>query len=84
MAKAYITDSTATTVSGPVKRVIVQVNAALTGTIKVIDNTSGTTANVATITNPTVGSKYEYYNFTAGVIIIASGACDITVSTIEY
>lgn len=81
MAKSYITDNTATQVAGPSKKAIVQVNAALTGSIKVIDGTSGTTANVATITNPTVGSRFEYWNFASGVRIIASGACDITVST---
>ena len=81
MARAYIVDNTATQVSGPCSKVVVQVNAALTGSIKVIDNTSGTTANVATITNPTVGSSYTYTDFTVGVRIIASGACDITVST---
>jgi hypothetical protein len=81
MAKAYIVDSTATqVVSGAIKRVLVQVNAALTGSIKVIDNTSGTTANVATITNPAVGTQYEYWDFTTGVRIIASTTCDITVS----
>jgi hypothetical protein len=81
MLYKYITDSTATQAwTGPARRVIIQVNAALTGTIKVIDNITGTTANVATITNPTVGSFYEYWGFQTGVLIIASGSCDITVS----
>lgn len=81
MAKAYIVDSTATqVVTGGARKVLITVNAALTGSIKVIDNTTGTTANVATITNPTVGSQYEYWDFTSGVRIIASGACDITVN----
>ena len=82
MARSYITDNTATQVAdSPQRKVLIQVNAALTGTIKVIDGTSGTTANVATITNPAVGDKYEYYGFTSGVRIIASTTCDITVST---
>lgn len=81
MAYKYITTDAETQVSGPCRKVIVQVNAALTGSIKVIDNTTGSTANVATITNPTVGSKYEYWDFKTGVRIVASGACDITVST---
>jgi hypothetical protein len=81
MAYSYITDNTATqVVTGQANKVKIQVNAALTGSIKVIDNTTGTTANVATITNPTVGSSYEYWDFKTGVLIIASGACDITVS----
>lgn len=60
-----------------------QVNAALTGTIAVIDGTDGTTANVATITNPTVGSRFEYYDFKEGVRIKASAACNITVSVVD-
>lgn len=82
MAYAYITDSTATQVDGNgVKKAVIQVNAALTGTIKVIDGTTGTTANVATITNPGVGNRFEYWNLKTGVRVIASGACDITVCT---
>lgn len=82
MAYAYITDNTETQVeSVGVRKAVIQVNAALTGSIKVIDGTSGTTANVATITNPTVGSRYEYWSLKNGVRIIASGACDITVMT---
>ena len=82
MARALIVDTTATQVAdSPQKKVVIQVNAALTGNIKVIDGTSGTTANVATITDPTVGSRYEYWDFTSGVRIIASTTCNITVST---
>lgn len=82
MAYSLITDTTETQVeTGRIRKVLVQVNAALTGTIKVIDNTTGTTANVATITNPTVGSQYEYWDFKTGVRIVASGACNITVLT---
>lgn len=81
MAKSYITDNTATNVFvGPATKALITVNTALTGTIKVIDGITGTTANVATITNPTVGSAYEYWDFETGVRIIASTTCDITVS----
>lgn len=83
MAKKYITTNAETQVSGPCKKCFIQVNAALTGSIKVIDNTTGSTANVATITNPTVGSQYVYYDFETGVRIVASGVCDITVSTTD-
>lgn len=84
ISKSYIVDTTETQVgTGNHKKVVVQVNAALTGNIKVIDNTTGSTANVATITNPTVGSRYEYYGFTSGVRIVASTTCDITVSAIR-
>ncbi len=82
MAKSYITDNTATNVdTGKIRKAVIQVNAALTGSIKVIDGIDGTTANVATITNPTVGSRYEYWDFVTGVRVIASGTCDITVNT---
>jgi hypothetical protein len=82
MAYALITDNTATQVAtGYTRKVIVTVNAALTGSIKVIDNTTGTTANVATITNPAVGDRYEYWDLKVGVLIIASTTCNITVST---
>lgn len=81
MIFSYIVDNTATQVySGKVKKAIITVNAALTGTIKVIDGTSGTTANVATITNPTVGNVFEYWGLQTGLRVIASGACDITAS----
>lgn len=83
MAYAYITDTTATQVdSGPIKQAIIQVNAALSGTIKVIDGTSGTTANVATITNPPAGSIFCYSTLKNGLLVIASGACDVTAMTI--
>lgn len=81
MSKSYITTNAATQVfTGPANKVIIQVNAALTGSIKVIDGTTGTTANVATITNPTVGNQFEYWDFQTGVLIIPSTSCDITVS----
>ena len=81
MIYAYITDSTQTQVyTGPVKELFLQVNAALTGTIKVIDGTAGTTANVATITNPAVGDQYVYRGLVNGARVIASGSCDITAS----
>lgn len=80
--RALITDTTETQVADtPCSKVLIQVNAALTGTIKVIDGLSGTTANVATITNPAVGNQFIYWNFTSGVRVIASGACNITVNT---
>ena len=82
MAYSYIVNDTATQVEkGPVAEAVIQVNAALTGTIKVIDGITGTTANVATITNPTVGSGYVYRGLSSGFRVIASGTCDITAST---
>ena len=81
MSKTYITNATTTQCSGPCKKVAIQVNAALTGTINVIDDVAGTTANVAVITNPTVGSRFEYWTFVTGVRIVTSATCDITVNT---
>lgn len=79
MANSYIVDNTATQVAtGVVKHARITVNAALTGSIKVIDGIAGTTANVATITNPTVGSEYNYSDLTNGFRVIASTNCDIT------
>lgn len=82
MAKAYITTTAETQVSDKATRkCLITVNGALTGNIKVIDGTSGSTANVATITNPGVGNHFEYWDFANGVRVIASATCDITVST---
>ena len=79
--KAYITTATTTQVSeGRARKVVIQNNAALTGTITVVDDTEGTTADVAIITDPGVGDKFEYWNFERGVRIVTSAMCDITVS----
>lgn len=78
---SYITTATTTQVyTGRARRTLVTVNTALTGTITVIDGTSGTTANVAVITNPTVGTQYEYWGIANGVRIVTNATCDITVS----
>lgn len=82
MARSYITTATTTQVrTGRANKVLIQNNAALTGTITVIDGTAGTTANVAIITNPGVGNTFEYWAFDDGVRIVTSASCDITVST---
>lgn len=83
MAYTHLTDNTATVCeTGRVKKAIIQVNAALTGSITVYDAVgSATTPVVAIITNPTVGSRYEYWDFKTGVKVAASGSCDATVST---
>jgi hypothetical protein len=79
--KAYITAAATTQVhTGKLQLVKIQVNAALTGTITVIDGTAGTTANVAVITNPAVGDIYEYWDFADGLRIVTNAVCDITVN----
>lgn len=81
MIYAHIVDTTQTNIwPQRAKKAIVMVNAALTGTIQVIDGTTGTVGNVGIITNPTVGSKFEYWGFNTGVRVISSATCDITVS----
>lgn len=82
MASTNITGATTTQVeTNAVPKVLITVNTALTGTIGVIDGTTGTTVNKGTITNPTVGSQYEYWDFQQGVRIVTSATCDITVNT---
>lgn len=81
MLNAYLTTGATTQVyTGKVREVLVTVNAALTGTVTVIDGTTGTTANVAIITNPTVGTMYRYWGFQNGVRIVTSTTCDVTIN----
>lgn len=80
MSATHITSATTTQCSGKASKVLIQVNKALTGTITVVDNTAGTTPEVAVITDPTVGSQYQYWSFETGVRVITSATCDITVN----
>lgn len=82
MAYKHIITGTATSCSGACSKVKITVNAALTGSIIVSDET-GTlgTPIVATITNPAVGSVYEYWDLKNGVCVTPSTTCDITVNT---
>lgn len=75
----YITTGATTTVADATNGILIQVNTALTGTITVQD--AGTTK--AVITNPTVGSFYQYIGFTGQVKVITSTTCDITVSLLS-
>lgn len=78
MARQYITAATTTTLA-PLKpkKVHIQVNTALTGTITVTD--AG--ATTAIITNPPVGTQYEYWDFTGPATVVTSATCDITVNS---
>lgn len=81
MSYTYITTGATTQIkTGRVYKLKIQVNAALTGTITVIDGTTGTTGNVAIITNPTVGSSYEYWDLQNGARVVTSTTCDVTVN----
>lgn len=84
----YITSSGAQAV-GLADGILIQVNAALTGTLTVTyagstqyGTTSGT---IAVITNPTVGSQYKYSGLrTLGIISVnPNGSTDITVSRLN-
>jgi hypothetical protein len=76
----HITASGAATVSssGP-RGLLIQVNAALTGTITVVD-VNGT---VAVITNPAVGNTFYYYSLAGTTTVNPSTTCDISVSILN-
>lgn len=71
---------------GLCKAILIQVNAALTGTITV--TVAGSTqygtssATIATITNPTMGATFRYGGLQnqGAVSINPSGSCDISVT----
>lgn len=84
MAVQNITSAATTQVSGPADEVTVSINTGWTGTIVLVDNITGSTPVVATITNPTVSSGPQPYKraFKTGVRVITTGTLgDITVST---
>lgn len=67
--------------SGKIKKAYLQVNAALTGTITISDETGITGSPVvALITNPAVGLSFEYWGLTSGITVNPSATCDITIS----
>lgn len=84
---AYIAGAATTQVkSGPGRLIGIMVNKPVaSSTITVIDNTSGTTANLGIVTNTTEVKPYfvSYGNdgikFSTGLRIVTSGADDITV-----
>lgn len=78
MANASITTATSTNVAGPCRTGAIQINNDMTGTITVVDNTTGSTPVIAIITNPTKGQRYEYWNFVTGFRLVTSAVCDIT------
>jgi hypothetical protein len=74
----YITTTAPATIDAA-NGLLVQVNAALTGTITITDG--GTTK--AIITNPGVGNLFRYYGFTSSVVVTASTSCNVTVSVLN-
>ena len=81
---AHITasGSTGANVStGHARKALIQFNAALTGAVTVSDETgTAGTPLIATITNPTVGSQYEYWDIKNGLTVMLPVSGDVTVS----
>ncbi len=85
MAYAHLTASGATgsnVAQGHTRKVIIQYNNTVAGVTTVSDE-SGTagTPVVATITNPTLGQRYEYWDMKNGVTVQSTVNVDMTVST---
>lgn len=74
----YITSSGSTTVAKAANGLLIQVNAALTGTITL----QAGAVTFAIITNPTVGSQFRYNGLRnqGAITVNPNGSCDITVS----
>lgn len=83
-----ITTGTATNI-GLARAILIQVNAALTGTIAI--TTAGSTQyntpaqTIGTITNPTVGQVYKYGGLhgQGAVSVTPSTTCDISVTKVN-
>lgn len=80
-AYAYISTATTTQVktgAGVLHRIIVSETAA--GSIKVIDNTTGTTTNLAELKASIAEGSYEFNcKFATGLRIVTAGASKVTV-----
>jgi hypothetical protein len=79
--KTYISTATTTQVkTGACTLHYIVVNTTAAGTIKVIDGTSGTTANVATLVASIAEGTYKFHCvMKSGIRIVTAGASDITV-----
>lgn len=78
---AYISTATTTQVdTGQGQLVAITVGETAAGAIGIIDNTSGTTVNVAELKASIVEGTYWFlYNYAAGLRIVTAGASKITV-----
>jgi hypothetical protein len=75
------TNTTTTVFTGKGFLHSIVVNTTAAGSIKIIDNTTGTTANVGTLKASVAEGTYLYdVAISAGLIIITAGASDITVA----
>lgn len=80
-AKTYIATATTTQVfTGPGTLHAIVVNTTAAGAISVIDNTTGSTVNVASLKASVAEGTYTYnISMALGCRIITAGASDITV-----
>lgn len=77
--QVYTAATPANSTQTPLSHVRITINTGGTGTITVIDGTSGSTANVGIITNPAVGQVYDYWDMTNVRVISSFAAADFTV-----
>jgi hypothetical protein len=80
-AYANITTGTTTQVfTGACTLVAIVVNTTAAGSIKIIDGTSGSTANVGTLKSSVVEGTYLYnISLASGIRIITASASDVTI-----
>lgn len=74
MANKHFTAGSIATIADKPRRVKIQVNAALTGTLTVKDGST----TIAIITNPAVGNLFEYGPFQGLATVTPSATTDIT------
>lgn len=75
----HITTGTVTVSTSSPRGLLIQVNAALTGTITVVD----AIGTQAIITNPAVGNQFLYYGLSGTVTVTPNATCDISVSILN-
>lgn len=76
----YITASGSQSIATSAYGILIQVNAALTGSITVADGD----VTKAVITDPTVGSQFRYFGFNGAITVNPNATCDITVSVLNH
>lgn len=74
MANNHFTAGSIATIADKPRRVKIQNNITLTGTLTVKDGST----TVAVITNPVVGNLFEYGPFRGLATVTPSATCDIT------
>lgn len=75
---SHITTGTTQVTTRPVWSGNIVINTGFTGTLTVVDNTSGSTPVYAVITDPVVGSVFPIWGLKSGLRIIASTTVDVT------